>query len=211
MDVHGFKDTIAWYDSNAEEYAKNLYTVVPLESIEEFLKHLPEHPSVLDAGCGPGRESMIFHQKGAKVTGVDLSEGLLKVAREKNPEIEFVKANFLQLPFNDNTFDGVWSHASLVHLETIDDVQKALAEFFRVLKRDGIVYIAVKAQTGNEKTAVVSDTLSKHERFFRYYTSEELTGLLLATGFEMVSTGIKEDMHGRSDVQWLEFIARRRV
>ncbi len=209
MDVHGFKDTIEWYDRNAEEYAQKIFAVVPLKSIEEFLTYLPPHPSVLEAGCGPGRESMIFHEKGVEVIGVDLSESLLKIAREKNPEVTFVKANFLELPFEENTFDGVWSHASLVHLETIDDVRRALGEFYRVLKPNGVAYIAVKAQTGDEKTAVVTDALSKHDRFFRYYTSDELTDLLIETGFMIISTGVKEDLHGRPEVRWLEFIARK--
>ncbi len=208
MDIHGFDDTIAWYNSNAEEYAKNLYTVVPLESINKFLKYLTPHASVLDAGCGPGRESMVFHQKGIHVIGVDLSEGLLKVAKERNPEVEFVKANFLQLPFNDDTFDGVWSHASLVHLETIGDVQKALVEFYRVLKQGGLVYVSVKAQQESKKTAVVSDSLSKHERFFRYYTPKELTSLMVGAGFEMISSSIEEDLHGRAQ-KWIESIARK--
>lgn len=210
MAIKGFKDTIDWYDSNAEEYAKNLYAVTPLASMEKFLRYLPGKPSILGAGCGPGRESRVFLAKGAKVVGVDLSEGLLKIAKEKNPTAEYVKADFLALPFGDELFDGVWSHASLVHLERLDDVTKALAEFHRVLKRDGIIYVCVKAQTGNEKTAVVSDSLSKHDRFFRYYTQDELNDLLRDSGFHIMETGFKDDMHGRDEVRWIESIAQKR-
>jgi len=203
-----FKDTITWYDDNAKEYAKNLYTVTPIESIEKFLNFLPDKPFILEAGCGPGRESKVFIEKGIRVVGVDLSEGLLKIARENNPTAEYIKANFLNLPFEDKAFDGVWSHASLVHLETMEDVRKALAEFRRVLKPVGVVYVCVKAQAGTEKTAVVSDSLSKHERFFRYYTRDELVGLLADAGFEMAEIGYKADMHGRAEVRWIECIAR---
>ena len=96
-----------------------------------------------------------------------------------------------------------------MHLETIKDVKKALAEFYRVLRPRGVLYVSVKAQMGDEKMAVVSDSLSKHERFFRYHTEEELTALIEGAEFGVIETSIEDDMHGRSEVQWLEIIARK--
>lgn len=61
----------------------------------------------------------------------------------------------------------------------------------------------------DENTAVVADTLSKHERFFRYYTQAELDTMLKKAGFRVLETGYKGDQHGRKEVQWLEFIAKR--
>lgn len=208
--VHGFQDTIDWYDNNSEQYAESLNEVVPMDSIGVFLKVLPPHPSVLEAGCGPGRESKIFHEKGVHTIGVDLSEGLLKVAKERNPEVEYVKADFRELPFQDGMFDGVWSHASLVHLETIEDVKKSIDEFRRVLKSGGILFIKVKAQTGEKKTDVVTDTLSKHDRFFRYYTVEELKEILMSNGFEILSTDLMEDGHGRAEVKWIQIVGKKK-
>jgi ubiquinone/menaquinone biosynthesis C-methylase UbiE len=209
MEIKGFKDTIDWYDNNSEEYARSLYSVTPSESISLFLSHLPNSPKILEVGCGPGRESKIFIEKGAKVTGVDISVGLLNIAKEKNPQAEYINANFLDLPFNNSVFDGVWSHASLVHLETIMDVEKALSEFNRVLKERGILYVCVKMQMGDKKTAVVTDSLSNHDRFFRYYTKEELAFLLISAGFRIVQTNINNDDHGRQEVKWIEVVARK--
>ncbi|OGG62985.1 hypothetical protein A2952_02845 [Candidatus Kaiserbacteria bacterium RIFCSPLOWO2_01_FULL_59_34] len=117
MKIKGFDDTIAWYDNDAEQYAAALQEAVPVAAIEKFLEALPLNPSILEAGCGPGRESTVFHQKGARVVGVDLSEGLLDIARKNNPDVEYIKADFLELPFPGSKFIGVWAHASLVHLE----------------------------------------------------------------------------------------------
>jgi ubiquinone/menaquinone biosynthesis C-methylase UbiE len=209
MKVKGFADTIDWYNNNARIYAETTYKVAPIMLIDIFVKMLPESPAILDAGCGPGRDSAILRKKRAEVYGIDISEGLLKIAREKNREINFVYGNFLALPFNDNSFDGVWAHAALVHLETIEDVKKSLQEFHRVLKNKGILHIYVKAQTGSEKTAVVTDVVSHHDRFFRYYTKEEMKGYIEKLGFKIRQLTIEEDGHGRNEVRWISIFAEK--
>jgi ubiquinone/menaquinone biosynthesis C-methylase UbiE len=209
MEIKGFNDTIDWYDNNAETYSEGLAKAIPIDDVKAFLRYLPPHGYVLEAGCGPGRESTLFKENGIKTVGVDISKGLLEIARRNNPDIEYTEGNFLSLPFADDTFDGVWSHASLVHLEKIKDVRTALTEFARVLKSNGILYVYVKEQIGEEKTAVVADSLSNHNRFFRYYSVQELTDLITNTGFEILNTELKEDALGRAEVNWIEIIGKK--
>lgn len=211
MEIRGFRDTIQWYDNNAEQYAENSKRVSFEKVVENFLEKLPASPSILDAGCGTGRDTKLFHEKGAKVVGVDISEGLLEVARRENPDITFIAANFTELPLEDQSFDGVWSHASLVHLETLEEVRSALSEFHRVLKPEGFLYVYVKKQEGEEKTAIVSDSLSGHDRFFRYYEPEELTTLLEDAGFTVGDLELEEDPHGRTEVIWLRVVVQKSV
>jgi len=209
MEINGFKDTIRWYDDNADAYAENAKKVSFEQSIEAFLSRLPAHPRVLEAGCGTGRDARVFRAKGAEVTGVDISEGLIAVARKENPDISFVSSSFLSLPFGDASFDGVWSHASLVHLETVEEVRQALAEFYRVTKPGGFLYVYVKQQQGEEKTAIVSDSLSNHDRFFRYYTPGEMAGLLAEAGFTVGEPEFSDDPHGRTEVKWIQFTVQK--
>jgi len=206
MDLAG---TVEWYDQNADAYAAQLNTAMPVAAIERFVKTLPPNAYVLEAGCGPGRETRGFAERNVRTTGVDLSEGLLAVAREANPGTEYVRADFRELPFEDETFDGVWAHASLVHLDTLADAEAALAEFNRVLKSGGVVYVAVKEKVGDADTAVVTDTLSNHDRFFRYYTSDGLAQLLTRHGFGILESGHEEELHGRAEVKWIYVIARK--
>ena len=213
MKIKGFRDTIAWYDQNAEAYAKTGMAFVSMRDLENFSNLLPKQGHILDAGCGAGRDTFLLSQRGFHVVGLDISHGLLSEARKQYPGLTFKEGNFLEIPFADDTFDGVWANASLLHFESIDDVVAALHEFWRVLKKDGIIHVRVKAQTGKEKTAIISDALSKHERFFRFFTHDEMKQLLLDAKFTLVSSlEFSEDeeiKHGRPEVKIIVVLAKK--
>jgi ubiquinone/menaquinone biosynthesis C-methylase UbiE len=213
MDIKGIEDTIGWYDKNAEKYANTTEQHASPEQIKEFVDLLPLHAKVLDAGCGGGRDTGLLQEAGIQATGLDLSSGLITEAKKRHPDISFVQGSFLELPFADSSFDGIWAHASLLHLETVDDVKKALSEFNRTLKPNGILHVLVKAQTNNEKTAIFSDSLSGHDRFFQYFTQEELQGLLQHQGFESIKIKqykeTDENPQGRPEVEWILSLSKK--
>ncbi|MGH9857046.1 MAG: class I SAM-dependent methyltransferase [Acidobacteriota bacterium] len=155
-----------------------------------------------------GERRTYFFSRGAKVTGIDISQGLLSMAKEHFPQITFATGDFRELPFADETFDGVWAHAALVHLETVGDVKKSLQEFYRVLKKHGILHVYVKEQRSKEKTAIVSDQLSQHERFFRYFTEEEMQGYLKETGFTTKEITIRHSK-SRKGLSWICIFAEK--
>ncbi len=204
--VKGFKDTIEWYDKNASAYAGSTKSHPRNARVFTSLLH---GKKILDAGCGPGHDTNMFTQMGFEAIGVDVSVGLLTQAKQTYPNCTFVEGNFLSLSFEDETFDGVWSQASLLHFETGKEVRQALKEFYRVLKAKGVIYVAVKKQQGNTKTAVVTDSLSHADRFFQYFTEDELRNLLLETGFSVIKTELQEDSHGRNEVQWIIILGRK--
>jgi ubiquinone/menaquinone biosynthesis C-methylase UbiE len=209
MKIKGFKDTIEWYDKNSEKYANSAEKVRPIKFIEQFLSMLPKAPKVLDAGCGSGRDSRILNEKGAKVIGLDISKGLLKEAEKRSKDIEYVLGDITVMKFLDSSFDGVWSHASLVHFERIEDVEKTLDEYYRILKPGGILHIFTKEQLGDYKTAIVSDSLSNHDRFFRYYSKEELRNLVSQAGFGDLDISSVSDPHGREEVSWIILFGKK--
>ncbi|MFQ6082591.1 MAG: class I SAM-dependent methyltransferase [Candidatus Aminicenantia bacterium] len=106
--------------------------------------------TILDAGCGTGIFTIIFANKGAKkVIGVDISEGSLNTGRElkekfKLSNVEFQKDDMLNLSFKENTFDIVWAWGTIHHTE---DPYKAMEELIRVLKKDGIFFMALYKKT----------------------------------------------------------------
>jgi len=204
MEIKGFADTIAWYDQNAEQYAEVQGKIADHDDVALFASKLPTEGYILDAGCAAGRDANLFTQKGLRVEGIDVSKGLIAIAKKNYPHLSFRIGNFLSLPYENETFDGIWAHQSLLHLETVEDVLTALKEFYRVLKPGGIILVLVKAKMGVEKTAVAKDAFSNHDRFFQYFTKDELRELLSKSGFKINQieqyNEIDRNPHGRPEV-----------
>ncbi|TAL52767.1 MAG: class I SAM-dependent methyltransferase, partial [Nanoarchaeota archaeon] len=130
MKIRGFEDTINWYDKNAESYTKAIQNYSSFDELNEFVSLLPKKAIVLDAGCAAGRDAAVMKRGGIKPIGIDLSSNLIKIAKKRYPKIKFIQGNFLKLPFEIGSFDGVWTHASLLHFDSVKDVKKALSEFY---------------------------------------------------------------------------------
>jgi SAM-dependent methyltransferase len=93
---------------------------------------------VLDYGCGHGMAAIVLARRGARVTGLDLSTGYLREARQRaqanGVTISWVAADAQRLPFADAAFDAVWGNAVLHHL----DLDSAGRELRRVLRPGGV-------------------------------------------------------------------------
>ncbi|WGL58493.1 bifunctional 2-polyprenyl-6-hydroxyphenol methylase/3-demethylubiquinol 3-O-methyltransferase UbiG [Pigmentibacter sp. JX0631] len=94
---------------------------------------------ILDIGCGGGLLANDLAELSNNVTGVDIFEESLVVARKYNKykNVNYIKANALELPFANETFDVV---CILDVLEHVDDYQKAIAEAVRVVKKNGFIF-----------------------------------------------------------------------
>ena len=132
--------------------------------------------SILDAGCGTGRNLALFSPWGRAV-GVDLSKDALAFCRERG--VPAARAGILALPFAESTFDGVTSFDVIYHAWVADD-RAATREMARVLRPGGLMLVrvpALKALWGGHDVAVQSR---------RRYTRAELRALLEDTGLEVL-------------------------
>lgn len=121
-----------------------------------LLPHLRKGMRVLDCGCGPGTITQGLARAVApgKVVGIDLSEAQVVVARNGAitngiTNVEFRVASVYEIPFQDGSFDAVFSHTMLEHLK---EPQKAISEMVRVMKPGGVV----GARSGNSSSSIVS-------------------------------------------------------
>ncbi|MFM1785863.1 MAG: hypothetical protein RLZZ108_887 [Actinomycetota bacterium] len=94
--------------------------------------------SILDLAAGTGASSVSFLKDGVRVVAGDFSEGMLAVGRKRHPQIEFVFADATKLPFKAAEFDATTISFGL---RNVVDVEKALAEMFRVTKPGGRIVI----------------------------------------------------------------------
>lgn len=218
MKITGFKSTIDWYNQNPDQYAKSLIGRERIDQLNEFCSLLPRKAYVLDAGCAGGVNTSYLMNKGLNVVGVDISQPLLEIARKTYPNIQFNEGNFLNLSFNDNIFDGIYAYGAILHFDNIEDVRKTLSEFNRVLKTNGILFLAVKEIKNRKKFGVKKDKLSNHNRYFQYFSQQEIKDLTKELGFDMIkiyqlpeskiNLRIKESV--RKDDKWIFYFGRKR-
>lgn len=177
------KQTIALYDQTASEYAQKVEKYGVLNERKKFCTLLPPGGNVLDAGCGPGRDSAYFNANGFSVVGVDLSDNLLAIARKKAPGVQFIHMNLLNLDFPNATFDGIWACASFHHLRHVD-VPGVVSRCHTILKKSGILFVLVKAGSGEHMKKEPS--IPDKKRFFSYYSTEYVSSMLKHANFHIL-------------------------
>lgn len=126
-----------WYEKPLGKFVDEVETKLALELFQP-----KPGMYVLDVGCGTGNFSIKLAKLGVKVVGIDISEEMLKIAREKAKrlglQIEFVKMDVYSLQFPSDHFDGVFSMATF---EFIHEPKRAFEEMMRVLKPSGHLLI----------------------------------------------------------------------
>lgn len=144
---------------------------------------------VLDIGCGTGNFSIKLAEKGCKVIGVDISQEMLKIAREKAKkkglDIEFHKMDVYDLDFQDESFDAVFSMAAF---EFIKEPLKALDEIFRVTKDDSQVLIGTINKDSKWGELYLSEEFQKNT-VFKYADFKTLDDLKSLKSEKVVNSG----------------------
>jgi SAM-dependent methyltransferase len=192
--------TMRSYDKFAETY-RNLHSD-PGEvrrQLDQFVALLKGR-TVLDLGCGHGRDLRSLSSHGLRTIGVDLSEKLLRMAKADRSS-EVARMDMRLLGFHSKVFDGLWVCASLLHLPK-SEAGNVLDEFYRVLRPEGLFFVSVK-EGDFEGTIETHPGLT---RFFSFYRMEELQVLLSRRGFR-VTESYKEK---KKDIIWLNIFARRK-
>ena len=129
------------YDTVAFEYAEKFcgeHEKKPMdrEILYRFSQEVAGKKPIWDFGCGPGQTTQYLRNLGVEISGLDLSEKLIKQANILHPGITFRKGNILDLEFKDESIAGIVAFYAIVHFSQ-DQLQKAFREIFRVLQPGG--------------------------------------------------------------------------
>jgi ubiquinone/menaquinone biosynthesis C-methylase UbiE len=128
---------IAFFDAHAAADDYNVFSEsTNAKLINSFMRLVrpPAGGKVLDLGCGSGIFTYLLSQRGLDATGLDISPKLLELARRKYPALTFVEGDVEDLPFEDNSVDGVLLSGLVHHLP---EPSLCAGEVFRVLKPGG--------------------------------------------------------------------------
>lgn len=199
--------------SYLEAYGTNFHKVLA----KDFLKSL-NGKRVLDLGCGPGHYTRFFSDQGMTTVGIDYSDEMIRIAKEKyetdsHTKFEVGDMRDLGKLFPANSFDGVWANASLLHISP-DEIGETLDAIFTITANNGKVFIRTKA--GDNTAKVINEHLYGKDilREFTFWDKETFKKLLEEHRF-IVTKVVEEHEDSRVDkttrsIDWLQFYAEVR-
>lgn len=184
-------ETIEYYNKNAEKFIQDTVSANMSSIQEDFLSHIPEQGFILDLGCGSGRDTKLFSDKGYKVLAVDGSEKMCQAAQRLSGQ-RVICSTFQDFE-TDLLFDGIWACASLLHLNK-HEIKSVIKKMVDYLKEGGVFYMSFKY--GDYQGI-------RNGRYFTYLNEESLQSLV-CDELSLVSYTITGDVRpNRADEKWL--------
>jgi cyclopropane fatty-acyl-phospholipid synthase-like methyltransferase len=192
--------TIDYYNENAERYFRETFDADLTGIYPLFLEHLPKDAHILDAGCGSGRDSLYFIKQDYRVTAIDASEELSRLASEAIGQ-KVLPFSFEEMHYR-NEFDGIWACASLVHIPR-SKIDRVFRNFSEAMRSGGMMYVSFKH--GDRE-------VEQNGRFFSFYDEERLTETLKRhPGLEPLKMWLSGDVRpDRRDEMWLNAVIQKR-
>ena len=187
-------ETIATFDKLANFWSENEGGLTSDEDnfwYDWWRQDIPEQGRVLDLGCSTGREANLVLSEGLYYVGTDLSEEMLTIAKRKFAEqvsagrVEFLCMNMCELEFPPESFDAFRACDSFKHIPKAN-LPIALREAYRVLKTNGVGFIATCEGTFNDMYMFRSGEPDGGRVLFVEYTKEELEDVLKSIGFNVI-------------------------
>lgn len=190
--------TIEFYDAHAREFFDRTVVIDVTPAINRFLKYVPISGSILDAGCGSGRDIKTFLELGYDVTAFDASVEMVKLATEYTKH-SIESLSFADMTFED-VFDGIWCCASLVHIPSTD-LPRILNNFVRALRGGGIWFLSFMYGDWED---------FRGERFFLHQTEDSLSAYLQKAGdLTILEWKVEKSYENGKSRDWLQCIVRK--
>lgn len=192
-------NTLNYYNTNAKSFVSSTLAVDFSQTQDKFLHLLPPTASILDFGCGSGRDTKYFLDAGMQVDATDGSEELCRLASE------YTGIPVRQMLFEDldakAQYDGIWACSSILHLPK-DVLKDVLKKMIAALKENGIIYTSFKYGMFEGE---------RNGRFFTDFTEETFREFVSDVDkIKIEESWITGDVRpGRGDERWLNLILRK--
>ena len=199
--------TLAHYDQRAEDFWQGTRDHDVRQNMDALLKHIeaktPVHLppyTILDFGCGPGRDLKAFRDLGHEAVGLEGSARFVAMAREYSG-CEVLEQDFLALDLPSARFDGVFANASLFHVPR-GELPRVLGELHAALKPGGVLF------SSNPRGA--NEEGWNKGRYGVYHDLEAWRRYLAAAGFTELEHYYRPPGLPREQQPWLASVWRRR-
>lgn len=195
------------YDKLSDEYENRTskLTNITKHVIDLFSMYLSSGKNVLETGCAVGLAMKIMTEKGLNVTGIDISEKMVKFSKLRNPKSKIIVGDFLKYKF-DYRYDGIFSFA-FIHLFPKETAMKVLRKMFNLLKNGGVLYLGTsKSKISYEGWETKADYNLKLNRYRKHWTETELKSALEEIGFKIIHKYILIDPYKKI---WMDFVAKK--
>ncbi|MGY2169709.1 class I SAM-dependent methyltransferase [Pseudomonas gingeri] len=193
--------TLGHYNRSAEGFREGTRDHDVSQNIDALLRHIQGTApfTVLDFGCGPGRDLQAFTRMGHVAVGLDGSERFAQMARDDSG-CEVLQQNFLELELPSERFDGIFANAVLFHIPR-QELPRVLGQLHATLKPGGVLFSSNPRGDNQEGW--------NGERYGSYHDLEAWRELLTAAGFVELEHYYRPTGLPREQQPWLASVWRK--
>lgn len=191
--------TINYYNINAKKFIENTLNADMHIIQDRFLRLLAENSLILDFGCGSGRDTKYFLEKGYRVVATDGSSELCKLSSA------FTGIKVKEMLFQDldeiNKYEGIWACSSILHLPK-KELLPVILKMCDALKDSGVVYTSFKYGDFEEE---------RNGRYFTDFTEDTFREFIkVIPELKIEEDWVTSDVRpGRGEEKWLNLILRK--
>ena len=193
--------TTDYYQKNYKEFFDRTATIDPSSFLSSFVNAIPAGISILDVGCGSGRDLLWLKNQGFNVTGFEKSTGLASLA-QKHSGCEVINGDFETYDFSKYSFDAILASGALVHVPH-KNLPRVLANIINAFQKksslDKYMYISLKTGSGIKKDL--------RNRIFYLWDDETLKNLFADLEFTIIDAAKSESVANSKDL-WIGYVLK---
>lgn len=188
-----------FYEKNYQQYFDSTFSIDSSTFLEPLIKFLEPPASILDIGCGSGRDLLWFAKKGFNPTGFERAKSLADLAREHSG-CPVIQGDVCSYDFSRHKFSALVFVGSLVHISR-QDLSCVLGSTCQALSPGGLILITMKEGKG------VSFAQDQDDRIFTLWSKKELELIFEKIGLKTLDFSRQISKLRRSDT-WMGFVLR---
>ena len=192
--------TIAHYSNDALSFWEGTKDHDVSQNINALLSHINGNSpyTILDFGCGPGRDLKTFKDLGHKAFGLEGSEEFCSMARDHSG-CEVFQQNFIDIDLASGFYDGIFANAALFHVPK-ENLSELINRFQKSIKKDGVLFSSNPRGSGENLEGT---------RYANFMEIEEYKDIVEKAGFKLIDHYYRPEGQPIENCPWLACVFRK--